>query len=178
MQLQTLQSAGCETIYKEKASGTSSHRQALEACLSFLRTGDTLVVYKLDRLARSLKSIISILDELRGKNIAFISLQDNISTEGPYGELMTNIIGAFAQFERDIIIERCQEGRKVAKEKGIKFGRPTGGVNTKNKDKVAACAQLYAAGGSIESIMAALQIGSKQTVYRYLGKCGITPNRL
>lgn len=178
MQLEALQSSGCTRIFTEKISGTIARRPELEECLNHLREGDTLVVYKLDRLGRTLKNLITLLDELKKKGIAFVSLQDNLSTEGANGQLLTNILGAFAQFERDLIVERCQEGRKIAKSKGVKFGREKDKVNKGNEAKVKSCIQLYQAGSTIQEIMQSLRIGSRETVYRYLKKGGITPQRL
>lgn len=117
MQLEALKAAGCEKIFSEKMTGRQQNRPELDACLSFLREGDTLVVYKLDRLGRSLKNILTLLEDFKNRGIQFTSLQDNISTEGAIGQLMNNILGAFAQFERDLIYERTQEGRRIAKEK-------------------------------------------------------------
>ena len=125
MQLEALRAAGCEKIFSEKMTGRQQNRPELDACLNFLREGDTLVVYKLDRLGRSLKNILTLLEDFKNKGILFTSLQDSISTEGATGQLMANILGAFAQFERDLIYERTQEGRRIAKEKGVKFGRKT-----------------------------------------------------
>ena len=121
MQLEALKAAGCEKIFSEKMTGRQQNRPELDACLSFLREGDTLVVYKLDRLGRSLKNILTLLEDFKNRGIQFTSLQDNISTEGAIGQLMNNILGAFAQFERDLIYERTQEGRRIAKEKGVNY---------------------------------------------------------
>lgn len=90
---------------------------------------------------------------------------------------MANIIGACAQFERDIIVERCKDGRRIAKEKGVKFGRPPKKVNNKNIEKVDSCAKLYLAGSSVSSIKKALGIGSYETIYRFLALKGISPSR-
>lgn len=117
MQIEALKAAGCER-YFGKLSGRIGSRPELDACLSFIRQGDTLIVYKLDRLGRSLRNILMLLDRFKDKGIHFVSLQDNISTEGATGQLITNVLGAFAQFERDLIVERTQEGRRIAKERG------------------------------------------------------------
>ena len=117
MQLEALKAAGCEKIFSEKMTGRQQNRPELDACLSFLREGDTLVVYKLDRLGRSLKNILTLLEDFKNRGIQFTSLQDNISTEGAIGQLMNNILGAFAQFERDLIYERTQEGEESPRKK-------------------------------------------------------------
>lgn len=172
MQLEALKVAGCEKIFAEKLSGRLQSRPELDACLNFIREGDTLVVYKLDRLGRSLKNIIMLLEDFKKKGILFISLQDNISTEGATGQLMANILGAFAQFERDLIYERTQEGRRIAKEKGVRFGRKTL-INRDNIAKQESCIRLYQSGTPVREIQKILNIGSSGTVYRLLRRNGI-----
>lgn len=172
MQLEALKAAGCEKIFSEKITGRQQSRPELDACLNFIREGDTLIVYKLDRLGRSLRNIILLLDDFKRKGIRFTSLQDNISTEGATGQLMTNILGAFAQFERDLIYERTQEGRRIAKEKGVKFGRKTL-INKNNIVKQKSCIQLYESGTPVRDIQKILDIGSSGTVYRLLRRNGI-----
>ena len=156
-------------------TGRQQNRPELDACLNFLREGDTLVVYKLDRLGRSLKNILTLLEDFKNRGIQFTSLQDNISTEGAIGQLMNNILGAFAQFERDLIYERTQEGRRIAKEKGVKFGRKTL-INKNNIAKQKSCIQLYESGTPVREIQKILNIGSSGTVYRLLRRNGITLN--
>lgn len=172
MQLEALKAAGCEKIFSEKMTGRQQNRPELDTCLSFLREGDTLVVYKLDRLGRSLKNILTLLEDFKNRGIQFTSLQDNISTEGAIGQLMNNILGAFAQFERDLIYERTQEGRRIAKEKGVKFGRKTL-INKNNIAKQKSCIQLYESGTPVREIQKILNIGSSGTVYRLLRRNGI-----
>lgn len=172
MQMKALTAAGCEKIFAEKLSGRLQSRPELNACLNFIREGDTLVVYKLDRLGRSLKNIIMLLEDFKKKGILFTSLQDNISTEGATGQLMANILGAFAQFERDLIYERTQEGRRIAKEKGVKFGRKAL-INKENIAKQESCIRLYKAGTPVREIQKILKIGSSGTVYRLLRRNGI-----
>lgn len=172
MQMKALTAAGCEKIFAEKMSGRLQSRPELDACLNFIREGDTFVVYKLDRLGRSLKNIIMLLEEFKKKGILFISLQDNISTEGATGQLMSNILAAFAQFERDLIYERTQEGRRIAKEKGVKFGRKAL-INKENIAKQESCIRLYESGTPVREIQKILKIGSSGTVYRLLRRNGI-----
>ncbi len=172
MQIEALKAAGCEKIFSEKLSGRIGSRPELDACLSFIRQGDTLIVYKLDRLGRSLRNILMLLDGFKDKGIHFVSLQDNISTEGATGQLITNVLGAFAQFERDLIVERTQEGRRIAKEKGVKFGRKAT-INKNNVAKQKSCIKLYQTGTSIRQIQKILHIGSAGTVYRILRRNGI-----
>ena len=157
---------------KEQHLDMQQNRPELDACLSFLREGDTLVVYKLDRLGRSLKNILTLLEDFKNRDILFTSLQDNISTEGAIGQLMNNILGAFAQFEKDLIYERTQEGRRIAKEKGVKFGRKAL-INKNNIAKQKSCIQLYEAGTPVREIQKILNIGSSGTVYRLLRRNGV-----
>ena len=172
VQLMALRDFGCEQLFFEKLSGTIAHRPQLDACLSFLRQGDVLVVYKLDRLGRSLKNLIELLDGLKDRGVGFVSLQDNISTEGAAGQLMLNILGAFAQFERDLILERTAEGRKAAKEKGVRFGRKSA-VNASTKAKEESCVKLYEIGTPVREIQKILGIGSSETIYRLLKRKGV-----
>lgn len=172
VQIKALTAAGCEKIFAEKLTGRLQSRPELDTCLNFIREGDTLVVYKLDRLGRSLKNIIMLLEDFKKKGIQFISLQDNISTEGATGQLMANILGAFAQFERDLIYERTQDGRRIAKEKGVKFGRKAL-INRENIAKQESCIRLYQSGTPVREIQKILNIGSSGTVYRLLRRNGI-----
>jgi DNA invertase Pin-like site-specific DNA recombinase len=123
-QVQKLKDYGCERIYKEKLSGKSTtQRDELRSALLYVREGDCLVVCKLDRLARSAVNLGCIAEELRKKKVDLIVLDQNIDTTSPTGKLMFTMIGAFAEFERDLIRERCAEGIAKAVEKGVKFGR-------------------------------------------------------
>ncbi|MBP1615426.1 MAG: helix-turn-helix protein [Bacteroidetes bacterium] len=177
MQIDALTKAGCEKIFSEKKSGKDDHRVQLRECMNYLRSGDTLVVYNLSRLSRSLKKTLQIIEELHEKEANFSTITENITTEGPAGRLTMAIFGAIAQFQRDAIVEACQDGRQLAKEKGVKFGRPSGKVNDGNLTKIKSCQQLYQSGSTIKEIMQSLSIGSAETVYRYLEKAGIKPNR-
>ncbi len=172
MQLAALREKGCAIIFQEKVSGIRQ-RPELEKCLSYLRDGDTLVVYKFDRLGRSLKNLLEIFDDLRRRGIALISIQDGIDGSSTTGKLMMTLMAALAEFERSVIAERCSAGRKEAQQKGKRFGRPQG-VST---SKIDACTVLYRSGENIESIQSNLGIKSKSTVYRWLRLKGIEPNR-
>lgn len=172
MQLAALREKGCATIFQEKVSGIRQ-RPELEKCLSYLRDGDTLVVYKFDRLGRSLKNLLEIFDDLRLRGIALISIQDGIDGSSTTGKLMMTLMAALAEFERSVIAERCSAGRKEAQQKGKRFGRPKGLPTS----KVDTCAVLYKSGESIESIKASLAVKSKSTIYRWLRIRGIEPER-
>ena len=165
MQLAALHGAGCEQIYQEKVSGVKE-RPELERCLQSLRSGDTLVVYKLDRLGRSLKNLVEIIDDLTRRGVVITSIKDNIDASTATGRMMINLFATLAEFERDMIAERCQAGRKSAKERGVKFGRKPGAKKIQEKAKAAAA--LYKDGMTIPAIMQQLGIRSRSTVYIYL----------
>ena len=172
MQLTALKDAGCERIFQEQVSGVGE-RTELQTAMQYLRDGDCLVVYKLDRLGRSMKDLLAIIEQLQTKNISLVSLRDNIDTGSTTGKLVMHIFAALAEFERDLIRERTGEGRAAAKKKGVRFGRP----KQKQNDKAVACANLYRSGMTVPQIMQQLSIRSKSTVYRFLRQNGIEPNR-
>jgi DNA invertase Pin-like site-specific DNA recombinase len=123
LQIAALKNAGCEHIFTDTASGSSSKRPELTRCLESLRAGDTLVVWKLDRLGRSLSHLVEVLASLQGKGIAFLSLTEAIDTESAAGRLLGHMLAALAEFERTLIVERTQAGLKAAKKRGVKLGR-------------------------------------------------------
>ncbi len=123
MQLAALKKAGCKTVFKDEVTGAHVNRPALARCLKKLETGDTLVVWKLDRLGRSLRDLITMLDDFRSKGIRFLSLTEAIDTETPTGRAMWQMIGVLAELERSLIVERTRAGVKAAQKRGVKFGR-------------------------------------------------------
>ena len=125
LQLSAHHEAGCERIFSEKVSGVKE-RPELERCLQYLRPGDTLVIYKFDRLGRSLRNLVDIIDDLTRREVAIQSIKDNIDANTATGRMMINLFATLAEFERDMIAEKCQAGRKAAKERGVKFGRKPG----------------------------------------------------
>ena len=171
-QLTALKDAGCERIFQEQVSGVGE-RTELQTAMQYLRDGDCLVVYKLDRLGRSMKDLLAIIEQLQTKNISLVSLRDNIDTGSTTGKLVMHIFAALAEFERDLIRERTGEGRAAAKKKGVRFGRP----KQKQNDKAVACANLYRSGMTVAQIQEQLSIKSKSTVYRFLRMNNIEPNR-
>ena len=172
VQQTALTDAGCEKIYAEKVSGVGE-RVELQAALQFLRDGDCLVVYKLDRLGRSLKDLLDIIEQLQKKKVNLVSLKDNIDTSSTTGKLVLHIFASLAEFERDLIKERTEEGRRQAKKKGVRFGRP----KQPKPEKANMCAQLYRNGNSVSAIMRTVGIRSRNTVYKYLRMEGIEPDR-
>lgn len=168
MQMSALTDAGCEKIFSEKVSGIGD-RTELQAAQQFLREGDCLVVYKLDRLGRNMKDLLSIIEQLQQKNVSLVSLRDNIDTGSTTGKLVLHIFASLAEFERDLIKERTAEGRVAAKKAGKKFGRP----KQPKPEKASMCAQLYRIGNSVSAIMRTTGIKSRNTVYKYLRLEGI-----
>ena len=163
LQINALRDAGCEKIYSEKASTRSQRRPALEEALAYLRAGDTLVVWKLDRLARSLSQLIQTIDELRAADIGFHSLTEQLDTTTPAGRALFQISGAFAEFERSIIQERTRAGLQAARAAGKTLGRPAKLDPTKLK---AARAMLRDPHMTVREIAEHLDV-SRSTLYRH-----------
>lgn len=124
LQKDALKVAGCKKIFSEIASGAKSQRVELEKALEYVRQGDTLVVWRLDRLGRTLKHLIEFINEMEAKGIGFMSLQENIDTTTSGGKLIFHIFGALAEFERNIIRERTKAGLESARARGKLGGRP------------------------------------------------------
>ncbi len=165
LQVQTLKEKGCTKIFTDKITGTTFERKELNAALAFLREGDVLVVWKLDRLGRSLKHLIETVTKLQERNIGFISLTESIDTTTPGGKLIFHIMGALAEFERDLIRERTHAGLDAARARGRKGGRPK---TVELSSKVALAQKLYAdKTHEIRDICKDLHI-SRATLYRYV----------
>ena len=124
LQCDALKKAKCRQTYEEHASGKNTARPQLEACLKSLREGDTLIVWRLDRLGRSLGDLIRLTQNLQARGIAFASLTERIDTRSPTGQLVFHMFGALAEFERNLIRERTMAGLKAARARGRKGGRP------------------------------------------------------
>jgi DNA invertase Pin-like site-specific DNA recombinase len=124
LQQDALQTAGCEQLYTDTVSGSMTERPGLTQALSHLRTGDTLVVWRLDRLGRSLAHLIATIRDLQERGIGFRSLQEQIDTTTSGGKLVFHVFGALAEFERDLIRERTHAGLAAARARGRLFGRP------------------------------------------------------
>lgn len=137
LQLDALITAGCEQTFQEKITGKSKDRPELTLCLRTLRSGDVLVVWKLDRLARSLKDLVEIISDLESKGIGFKSITESIDTTSPSGKLIFHIFGALAEFEHSLIRERTLEGLKAARARGRKGGRKPA-INPQDVKKAAA----------------------------------------
>src|ERR1019366_2222361 len=122
MQLAALKKAGCKTVFKDEVTGAHVKRPSLTRCLKKLETGDTLIVWKLDRLGRSLRDLIHMLEDFRSNGIRFRSLTEAIDTETPTGRAMWQMIGVLAELERSLSVERTRAGVKAAQKRGVKFG--------------------------------------------------------
>lgn len=123
LQLNALRGAGCEELFQEKATGKFRERPELTACLRSMRKGDTLVVWKLDRLARSLKDLVEIVHDLNQRGVGFRSLTEAIDTHSSGGRLVFHLFGALAEFEHSLIRERTMAGLVAARARGRKGGR-------------------------------------------------------
>ena len=165
LQNNALKEAGCEKIFEETASGAQRDRPQLQAAISYLRKGDTLVVWKLDRLARSLRQLLETVEELHRRGIGFISVTESIDTTTPGGKLIFHVFGALAEFERDLIRERTTAGLKAAKDRGVKLGRP----RSLSDDQISIARSLKAAGEMTSSQIAEHLGISRPTLYRVLG---------
>jgi DNA invertase Pin-like site-specific DNA recombinase len=124
LQQDALTAAGCEQLYTDTVSGSVTERPGLTQALSHLRNGDTLVVWRLDRLGRSLAHLIDTIRELQERGVGFRSLQEQIDTTTSGGKLVFHVFGALAEFERDLIRERTHAGLQAARARGRLFGRP------------------------------------------------------
>jgi DNA invertase Pin-like site-specific DNA recombinase len=167
LQLDALKKYGCTLIYQEKRSGKNSDRPELKKMLQSVREGDVLVIWKLDRLGRSLKDLIHLVSQLQEKKVDFVSLQDSINTSTPQGRLFFHIGAAFAEFEREIIRERTLAGLASARARGRIGGRPKGLSKEANKTALAAKHLYEAKRFSVQEICNQLTI-SKPTFYRYI----------
>jgi len=122
-QVDALKAAGCETVFEDVISGAKAERPGLNDALAFLRKGDTFVVWKLDRLGRSMKHLVETVSDLGDRGVGFKSLTEGVDTTTTGGTLVFHLFGALAQFERDLIVERTQAGLKAAATRGRKGGR-------------------------------------------------------
>ncbi|MDD5267570.1 MAG: recombinase family protein [Methylococcales bacterium] len=173
LQIDALTKAGCEKIYQDIASGARTERPALNEMINHLRPGDVLVIWKLDRLGRSLNHLIGLVNDLMKKNIGLQSLHDPIDTTTAQGRLSFNLFASLAEFERDLIRERTQAGLSAARARGRNGGRPKG-IPQKAEATACAAETLYKEGRlSVNEISEKLGI-AKSTLYAYLRHRGVT----
>jgi DNA invertase Pin-like site-specific DNA recombinase len=163
-QIAALKAAGCEKIFQETASGTKTDRPELAKALEYMREGDTLVVWRLDRLGRSLQHLIGTVTELHERGIGFRSIHESVDTTTSAGKLVFHIFGALAEFERDLIVDRTKAGLAAAKARGSKSGRKP----VLSAAQIATCRTLHESGQHTVAEIAATVGCSRATVYRAL----------
>jgi DNA invertase Pin-like site-specific DNA recombinase len=161
MQEDALHAAGCDKIYLETISSGKRDRPQLAAALDYVRRGDTLVVWRLDRLARSLRQLISTVEDLAERGIGLKSITEAIDTSTPGGRLVFHIFGSIAEFERSLIRERTRAGVAAAKARGRVGGRPA----KLNVEQVEHAKNLLAAGASVSSVARSMKV-SRATLHR------------
>ena len=164
LQLDALQGAGVDRVFVDRASGTLTERPGLTSALECARPGDSLVVWRLDRLGRSLRHLIDVVQGLQQREVAFVSLTEQIDTSTPGGRLIFHVFAALAEFERDLIRERTQAGLAAARARGRVGGRPTVWTDAKLKT-----ARSMRASGDYDVASIAKVLGvSRASVYRAL----------
>lgn len=168
LQLDALQGAGCQRIFQEKASGSKMERPELSKLLDIIRPGDTLIIWKLDRLGRSLNHLI----ELETSQVGLVSLNDPVDTTTAQGRLVFRIFASLAEFEREVIRERTLAGLASARRRGQLLGRPKG-LSKAAQQKARIAESLYKESTySVEQIARELHL-SKTTLYKYLRQRGV-----
>src|ERR1700730_9336187 len=167
LQKDALEKIGCSKIFTDTASGAQTERKGLEEAFTYARESDTVVVWRLDRLGRSLKHLIDTITKLNNRKIGFKSITENIDTTTSGGKLIFHIFGALAEFERDIIRERTNAGLQAARARGRFGGRPKSKTLDTPK-KVSMAQSLYDnKNNTIDEICKTLNI-SRATLYRYI----------
>ena len=164
LQVDALKTAGCSRVFTDKASGTLASRPQLDRLLDHLRPGDVVVVWRLDRLGRSLKNLIALVEDLAERGVGFRSLSESIDTTTANGKLFFSIMGALAEFERALIRERTMAGLEAARARGRVGGRPP----KMTPEKVKVAREMYASREhTVEAIAETIGV-SRKTVYRHL----------
>jgi DNA invertase Pin-like site-specific DNA recombinase len=163
MQLTALKRAGCKKIFTDKATGVHVKRPELAKCLKALKAGDVLIVWKLDRLGRSLHDLIGLLDNLKTRDVAFRSVTESIDTATPTGRAMWQMVGILAELERSLLLERTKAGRAAAQARGVKMGRKP----LLTAQQVTHARKLVGQGESAKAVAQSLKV-SRRTLYRVL----------
>ena len=166
LQQDALEKAGCNRIFIDVASGAKAHRPELDHMLDLLREGDTVVVWKLDRLGRSMQNLVELINDFDTRGVQFRSLTESIDTSTPGGILIFNIFGSLAQFERDLIRERTRAGLEAARARGRTGGRPAS-LDEKQAKEVR---RLYESRSVTVDQIASMMRVSRTTIYRCLQK--------
>jgi DNA invertase Pin-like site-specific DNA recombinase len=163
LQLAALKKVGCKKFYQDQISGTKNNRPGLQLALEVLRKGDTFVVWKLDRLGRSVKGLVDLINQLHQKEIHFKSITDNVDTSTPSGRFFFHIMASLAQMERELVAERTRAGLAVAKAQGRVGGRK----RKMTKSKIESAKKLLASGMLPKDVARNLSI-SIPTLYRWI----------
>ena len=174
LQEDRLNQYGCEKIFSDHISGSKSKRPGLNKAIEFARSGDTIVVWRLDRLGRNMEDLITLVNELNNRGVSFHSLEENITMDksSSTGQLLFHLFAAFAEFERNLILERSSAGRMAARARGRYGGRP----EKLNKQDLKLLKTLYDNGTPIKTIAEQWKV-SRTTIYRYLNKLNNQENK-
>jgi DNA invertase Pin-like site-specific DNA recombinase len=162
LQRDALENAGCDLIFEDKISGRSTERPGLNQLLKRLAPGDTLMVWKLDRLGRSMRHLVALIEELRERGVNFRSLTDAIDTSTPMGRFFFHVMGALAEMERELIVERTRAGLAAARAQGRIGGRRP----KLTEQQIAQIGRLIRAGHSRDALARIYDVSVK-TIYRY-----------
>ena len=169
-QVRMMEEQGTEKIFTDKASGKNTDRAAFREMMAFVRSGDTVVVESISRIARNTRDLLAIVEELTGKGVEFVSIKESIDTTTPQGRFMLTVFGALAELERENILERQREGIAIAKEQGKYRGRKPQDVDPEKLRNV--CARWRA--GDITATAAMKELGMKpNTFYRRVKSAGL-----
>ena len=174
LQEDQLNQYGCEKIFSDHISGSKSKRPGLDKAIEFARAGDTIVVWRLDRLGRNMEDLITLVNELNNRGVSFHSLEENITMDksSSTGQLLFHLFAAFAEFERNLILERSSAGRIAARARGRYGGRP----EKLNTQDLKLLKTLYDNGTPIKTIAEQWKV-SRTTIYRYLNRLNNQENK-
>jgi len=174
LQEDRLNQYGCEKIFNDYMSGSKSKRPGLDKAIEFARSGDTIVVWRLDRLGRNMEDLITLVNKLNNRGVSFHSLEENITMDksSSTGQLLFHLFAAFAEFERNLILERSSAGRIAARARGRYGGRP----EKLNKQDLKLLKTLYDNGTPIKTIAEQWKV-SRTTIYRYFNKLNNQENK-
>jgi DNA invertase Pin-like site-specific DNA recombinase len=167
LQIDTLTAAGCEKIFTDIMSGSRNDRPGLKQALEFVRSGDSIFVWRLDRLGRSLSHLIQLIQDHEARGIGFCSLTEAINTTTPGGRLTYNLFASLAEFERSVLKERTRAGLQAARQRGHVGGRP----KSLTTEKFDAARRLLDAGTPVRDVATALAV-SAPTIYRHFPRGG------